>query len=133
MKFTDNTKFYVRIANPNTDEVFEVLVPRGDPTLGIRHVLKYYPEYEGDLIVSTLLTKPQPDDNDERYRITTLRELKPGTYFKVVRQDGAVGKNVFVKGEFDRAIQKYDCPYFHDINSSRQFKSNQRVCIDFTF
>ena len=129
----EKTKFYVRIHCKLTDEVFEVLVPRGDIKLGLRHVLKRYPDYEGELTVSTMLTKPQPDDNNERYRITTLRELEPNTYFKVVRQDGTVGKNVFVKGEFDRGMQKYDCPYFHDFCSSRQFKSNQRVCIDFTF
>lgn len=129
----EKTKFYVRIHCKLTDEVFEVLVPRGDVKLGLRHVLKLYPDYEGELSVSTMLTKPQPNDNNERYRITTIRELEPGTYFKVVRQDGAVGKNVFVKGDFDRGMQKYDCPYFHDISASRQFKSNQRVCIDFTF
>ena len=129
----EKTKFYVRIHCKLTDEVFEVLVPRGDIKLGLKHILKRYPDYEGELTVSTMLTKPQPDDNNERYRITTLRELEPGTYFKVVRQNGDVGKNVFVKGEFDRSIQKYNCQYFHDFCSSRQFKSNQRVCIDFTF
>ena len=129
----EKTKFYVRISNPNTGEVFEVLVPRGDVKLGLKYLLKSHPDYEGNVTITTLLTKPQPNDNNERYRITTLKELEPGTYFKVVRQDGSVGKNVFVKCNFDHAIQKYDCPYFNDFCSSRQFKSTQRVCIDFTF
>lgn len=129
----EKTKFYVRIHCKLTDEVFEVLVPRGDIKLGLKHILKRYPDYEGEVTITTMLTKPQPNDNDERYRITTLRELAFGTYFKVVRRDGTVGKNVFVKGEYDRCAEKYDCPYFNDFCSSRYFKSNQRVCIDFTF
>ena len=129
----EKTKFYIQIHYLNTDEVREILVPRGDIKLGIKYVAKHTPENVDTVLIRQLRTKPQPDDNNESYRITTVRELKKGTYFRVVRSDGTVGKNVFVRGDYDFSIDRYSCMYYADINAERNFKSNQRVCIDFTF
>ncbi len=128
----ETTKFYVQIVYHDNDEVREVLVPRGEVKYGVKYVAKHTPN-EGEVSIRTMYTQPQPDDNNERYRITTVRELPKDAYFRIVRSDGSVGKSVFVRGDYDFSLNRYCCMYYADISKYRNFRSTQRVCIDFTF
>lgn len=127
----EKQRFYCKVYNDETGEAWEILVARGDVNLGLKHVLKRFPEYTGKLKAFTMLTAP--DENNERNRITTVHELPLNTCFRIVRKNGTIGKNVYIRGQYDVSAKGYDCGYFNDISMNRYFKRNQLVCIDFTF
>lgn len=63
----------------------------------------------------------------------TVKQLRKGTYFRVVKKNGTVGKTVYVKGDYDRSDKRYCCTKFSDISSSKGMKSTQKVTTDFIF
>lgn len=64
---------------------------------------------------------------------TTIRKLKPGEYFTLRPIEGPKECQVYIRGEYDRSAQKYDCGKFSDVSYSRQFAGDKIVYTGFTF
>ena len=62
-----------------------------------------------------------------------LKELKKGDYFTIVNVEYPKESQVFIKGEYDRTLKTFTCSKFSDICSSRNFKSDKEVFVDFIF
>lgn len=71
----------------------------------------------------------------EGWRITLLRYLPKGSYFRLVAANGQkpTPSRVYVRGEYDRSAAKYECCRFEDINHWRLLSGNALVTIDMTF
>ena len=63
----------------------------------------------------------------------TVKDLKKGEYFTLKPYSEPTEKQVYIRGEYDRAERKYDCGKFDDISYSRLLKGNTVVYTDFTF
>lgn len=63
----------------------------------------------------------------------TIKQLKKGTYFKVVDKNGRVGTCVYVRLDYDRSSKKYCANKFDDFNDFRMFKPSQEVTTEFVF
>ena len=61
--------------------------------------------------------------------VTTVKALKPGTYFKL----SPSSKAVYIRGSYDRAQKKYECQKFDDISACSYFKGDRAAYVDFTF
>lgn len=62
-----------------------------------------------------------------------VRDLKHGEYFTIKPLSSPTEKQVYIRGEYDRAEKKYCCGRFDDISYSREFDGNKEVFTDFTF
>lgn len=64
-----------------------------------------------------------------------LKELKKGDLFalKAHGEHHVSDSQVYIKGEFDRSIKKYDCGRADDISYSRYFDGNKTVYTDFVY
>lgn len=71
----------------------------------------------------------------EGYRITTVRFIPIGEYFSLVTDHGKkpTRKTVYIRGEYDRSVKKFDCGYFDDISRNRYFRRDTLVTMDMTF
>ena len=63
----------------------------------------------------------------------TVKDLKMGEYFTLKPYSEPTEKQVYIRGEYDRAERKYECGKFDDISYSRLLKGNTVVYTDFTF
>lgn len=64
-----------------------------------------------------------------------LKELKKGDLFalKPHGERHITDSQVYIKGEFDRSVKKYDCGRCDDISYSRYFDGNKTVYTDFVY
>lgn len=62
-----------------------------------------------------------------------LKDLKKGDYFTIKPIETPTEKQVYIKGDYDRASKNYECTRFDDICESRSFSGNRTVYTDFTF
>ena len=59
----------------------------------------------------------------------SVKSLKKGDFFTL----SETSKEVYVRGEYDRELQKYDCGVFSDISRNRYFPAKKLVYVDFEF
>ena len=132
-----NIKFYVQAKNVDTwplEESVLVLTKGGDLIPAIKEVEKKYPHWVGRCQMEPWLTAPDPLSDNERHRITTISQLPKGCYFRLVNPaTGKVNPTVYVRDDYDRSTRRYCAYRFDDVCSSRDFKPDRTVCIDFTF
>lgn len=64
-----------------------------------------------------------------------LKELKKGDFFslKPHGERHVSDSQVYIKGEFDRSVKKYDCGRCDDISYSRYFSGDKEVYTDFVY
>lgn len=60
---------------------------------------------------------------------TKIKDLKKGEFFK----RKADSKEVYIKGDYDRASKSYCCTSFYDINKWVFIKADKLVYVGFTF
>lgn len=66
-------------------------------------------------------------------KVITLKDLKPGTWFTLKPYPYPIGRQVYIRGEYDRTNKKYCCGRFDDISYSRLLKGDTPVYTDFVF
>lgn len=62
-----------------------------------------------------------------------IKDLKNGDWFTIKPIDEPKETQVYVRGDYDRSLKKYDCGKFWDISSNRYFPGEKLVYIDFYF
>lgn len=62
-----------------------------------------------------------------------LKDLKSGEYFTLKPIPEPTEKQVYIRGDYDRTEQKYECGKFCDISYTRYLKGDTEVFTDFTF
>ena len=62
-----------------------------------------------------------------------IKELKKGEFFTLKPTNEPKENQVFIRGDYDRSIKKYECTRFSDINSWRYLKPETVVYTDFIF
>ena len=60
--------------------------------------------------------KTVKEDKKERYKTTTVRDLKKGDWFTKKEINEPKESQVWVRGEYDRESKKYICYRWDDIN-----------------
>ena len=63
----------------------------------------------------------------------TVKQLKKGEFFTRKPIDHPTEKQVFIRGEYDRASKKYECTRFDDISSAVYLRGDKEIFVDFTF
>lgn len=63
----------------------------------------------------------------------TVKELKKGTYFTRKPLENPKENQVFIRGEYDRELKKYECTRFSDINDTIYLRGNVEVYTDMIF
>lgn len=58
----------------------------------------------------------------------TIKEIKKGTFFRL-KENG----KVYVRGEYERSLRKYEYYDFYDVNNYHYAKGNKPVITDFEF
>jgi len=66
-------------------------------------------------------------------RQTTIKDMKRGDYFTMKPIEAPTEKQVWVKGEYDRAERAYWCHRFEDVNAGRLMKPGRAVFVEFYF
>ena len=118
-------KYMIGIKNRDTGEFLAT-----DFASTIGYGLRRYKKYSetSEPLVAEWITTP------EGLRITTISELKKGTYFVTVDSNHSkIGKTVYVRDNYDHSREKYECYKFHDVNSTRYFHRDQLVTDEMTF
>lgn len=128
MKSYDKVRALYRVCNTETGEVRELFAKNN---LDAICQLPGGPESDpltGPFRAEELLTP-------EGYRITCLKFLPRGTYFSLVAARGKkpTPSRVYVRGEYDHSVAKYECGYFEDINHWRLLSGSLLVTVDMTF
>ena len=62
-----------------------------------------------------------------------IRNLKQGEYFTLRPISNPKESQVYIRGEYDRYEQKYECIKFSDMCYTRYFKGDKEVYTDFIF
>lgn len=62
-----------------------------------------------------------------------LKDLKKGEYFTLKPIDEPSNKQVYIRGDYDRAERKYECIKFSDVNYCRYISGDKEVYTDFIF
>lgn len=62
-----------------------------------------------------------------------IKDIKKGEFFTLKQIDNPTEKQVYVRGEYDRSEKKYECWRWDDICSTRLYKGDKEVFVDFTF
>ena len=62
-----------------------------------------------------------------------IKDLKKGVFFTKKPIPYPTDSQVYVKGEYDRALNKYECPKFDDISVAIYMKGDAEVYTDFVF
>ncbi len=62
-----------------------------------------------------------------------LKDVKKGEYFTKKQIEYPTEVQVFVRGEYDRSMKKYECWKWSDVNSVQYLDGKKEVYIDFTF
>ena len=63
----------------------------------------------------------------------TVKQLKKGEFFTRRPIENPTEKQVFIRGEYDRAAKKYECARFDDISSAVYLSGDKEIFTDFTF
>ena len=63
----------------------------------------------------------------------TVKQLKKGEFFTRTPIGHPTEKQVFIRGEYDRAAKKYECTRFDDISSTIYLRGDKEIFTDFTF
>lgn len=63
----------------------------------------------------------------------TVKELKKGEFFTKKDIQNPTERQVFIRGEYDRAQKKYECTRFDDASSCCYMKGDAPAFTDFTF
>lgn len=95
----------------------------------ISYAIRRYRKLSGDTseVTAEFVTTPQG------YQVTSLRHLKKGTFFIKVHPSYSIGKTVYVKDNYDRSYEKYECYKFYDVNCTRMFHGDMLVTDQMTF
>ena len=62
-----------------------------------------------------------------------LKDLKKGEYFTLKPYDEPKESQVYVRGDYDRSMRRYEVISFCDINSFRYLSGLKTVYVGFTF
>ena len=62
-----------------------------------------------------------------------IKDLKKGDFFTRKAIDVPTEKQVFIRGDYDRAQRKYECQRFDDISACIYLKPETDVHTDFIF
>lgn len=62
-----------------------------------------------------------------------LKDIKRGEYFTKKAVEYPTDNQVFVRGEYDRELRKYECHRFDDVNSTCFISGSKEVYTDFIF
>jgi hypothetical protein len=62
-----------------------------------------------------------------------LKELKKGDFFTKKDIENPSFNQVFVKGDYDRSLRKYEIYRFSDVNACAFMAGDKEVFTDFTF
>lgn len=63
----------------------------------------------------------------------TIKQLKKGDFFTKKSIEYPTEKQVFIRGDYDRELKKYECIRFDDINNVQYLKGDKEVFTDFVF
>lgn len=63
----------------------------------------------------------------------TIKQLKQGEYFTKKPIEYPTEKQVWIRGEYDRELKKYECYCFNDVNKFCYIPGNKEVFTEFTF
>ena len=63
----------------------------------------------------------------------TIKQLKQGEYFTKKAIESPKESQVWIRGEYDRELKKYECYNFSDINKFCYIPGNKEVFTEFTF
>ena len=63
----------------------------------------------------------------------TVRELKKGEYFIKKAIEYPTEKQVWVRGDYDRTMKRYECWRFSDVNDTSYIQGSKEIYTDFTF
>lgn len=63
----------------------------------------------------------------------TIKQLKQGEYFTKKPVEIPKESQVWIRGEYDRELKKYECYNFADINKFCYIPGNKEVFTEFTF
>ena len=63
----------------------------------------------------------------------TVKQLKKGKFFTRRPIENPTEKQVFIRGEYDRAAKKYERTRFDDISSAVYLRGDKEIFVDFTF
>ena len=123
-------KYCYRIYDHETGEVHEVFARDNLEAL----IMVAGPDYPLPGGLSTRYTTEEVH-TPEGWRITLLRYLPKGSYFRLVAADGQkpTPSRVYVRGDYDHSLNMYGCCYFYDICQCRMLKGTRWVTEDMTF
>ena len=62
-----------------------------------------------------------------------IKDLKIGEYFTLRKIDEPKESQVYIRGEYDRSLRKFECGKFDDISAYRNFAGDKEVYTEFTF
>ena len=62
-----------------------------------------------------------------------LKELKKGEWFTIRPLEYPAESQVYIKGDYDRELKKYECGRWHDISEAVYLKGEREVYTDFIF
>ena len=63
----------------------------------------------------------------------TVKELKRGEYFTLKPIAYPKDSQVYIRGEYDKSMQKFECGKFSDISESRYLRGDLEIFVDFVF
>lgn len=63
----------------------------------------------------------------------TIKDLKCGDYFTRKQIEYPTDRQVWVRGDYDRSMKRYECSRFDDVNEVRYIPGNKEVYTDFIF
>lgn len=62
-----------------------------------------------------------------------IRQLKRGEFFTLKPTDNPAESQVYVRGDYIRGENRYECGKFSDISYTRMFAGSKMVYTEFTF
>lgn len=63
----------------------------------------------------------------------TVKELKSGEYFTLKPIEYPNESQVYIRGEYDKSMRKFECGKFSDISESRYLCGDREIFVDFVF
>lgn len=62
-----------------------------------------------------------------------IKDLKKGDFFIKINVPEPRDSQVWIRGEYNRSIKKYECQRFDDVNVEQLLSGDREVFTDFTF
>ena len=122
-----NIKYLVSIMDADNKEICKLM------STNLNYAIKRFRELRRLChLEDNIQVKAQWITTNEGHRITTIKELKKGDYFWIIK-DNKVGKTPYVRDEYDKSTEKYYALKFHDMCSSRLFPADRLVTDEVTF